>query len=772
MGVSAVPGSGKTFILSHLAARLAARLMASGLADESEVLVVTYTNSAVANVRERIARLLAGEQAGRAGGMGLLPGAGYRVRTLHGLAHDIVRERPGLVGLSDEFAIIDDRTAARLKREAVINQLRAHPETITAYVEPRRLQSLDRLERTILNDAVDTATAFLRVAKELRRSPAELQALRDDVRGAFPLFDFGLGVYTEYQRALERRGAVDFDDLIVLALRALESDRAFLNRLQDRWPYVLEDEAQDSTLLQEQMLRKLTRRDGNWVRVGDPNQAIFGSFTSADTRFLQRFLRKQTTQALELPNSGRSTRPILQLANALIDWSRAEHPHLPPDLRLALPHILPTPAGDPQPNPPDADGGVGGIHLYDKPLTPEREIDTVAFSLQRWLPAHPDWTVAVLAVDNHHGLRLTEQLQALGLPFDDVLLRTDAATRSSAQALAALVVFVAQPHEPEAIASVWREVWWPQVGALLHARQEAGASPATVPARTLQRRKLALPDAVEEFAAELAALREPEAFLFPLGSDWLDEIAWLQGLDDLRALVERFRRDLQRWSEAAILPVDELLLTLGNDIFTDPADLALAHRLALLLDAFAREQQDARLPELAAELKAVADNQRKVAGFAEDGEGFVARPGVVTVGTMHSAKGLEWDRVYLMGVNRYSFPAGGADDRYRNERYYLRRGVNLTAEAEAQLRALAADESYLYRPGAATEQARVDFAAERLRLFYVGITRARRELIVSYNLGHRYESDPTGPALTLRALHARQQGTAQQQVQGLSYPHP
>jgi DNA helicase-2/ATP-dependent DNA helicase PcrA len=118
MGVSAVPGSGKTFTLSLLAAQLVERLALAGSGRDREVLVVTFTNSAVANFRARIGAILREEK-------GLLPGVGYRVRTLHGLAHDIVRERPGLVGLSEEFAIIDDRTANEIKRDAVRTFLRA-----------------------------------------------------------------------------------------------------------------------------------------------------------------------------------------------------------------------------------------------------------------------------------------------------------------------------------------------------------------------------------------------------------------------------------------------------------------------------------------------------------------------------------------------------------------------------------------------------------------------------------------------------------------------
>ena len=108
MGVSAVPGSGKTFTL----ALLAAQIVASGvLGDEQEVLVVTLVNSAVANFSGRVAGFVEEK--------GLLPHLGYRVRTLHGLAHDIVRERPGLVNLSDGFAIVDERDANRILQDAV-----------------------------------------------------------------------------------------------------------------------------------------------------------------------------------------------------------------------------------------------------------------------------------------------------------------------------------------------------------------------------------------------------------------------------------------------------------------------------------------------------------------------------------------------------------------------------------------------------------------------------------------------------------------------------
>ena len=70
----------------------------------------------------------------------------------------------------------------------------------------------------------------------------------------------GLAIYTDYQRALSYRGAVDYDDLIRLALEALQLDGEYLKRLQARWPFILEDEAQDSSRLQEKILRLLTEQ--------------------------------------------------------------------------------------------------------------------------------------------------------------------------------------------------------------------------------------------------------------------------------------------------------------------------------------------------------------------------------------------------------------------------------------------------------------------------------------------------------------------------------
>ena len=121
--------------------------------------------------------------------------------------------------------------------------------------------------------------------------------------------------------------------------------------------------------------------------------------------------------------------------------------------------------------------------------------------------------------------------------------------------------------------------------------------------------------------------------------------------------------------------------------------------------------------------------------------------------TMHKAKGLEWDKVFLSSANNYDYPSGEEGEAYRAETYYLRDNLNLQAEALAQLKNLAEGLPIIdFRLGAYSLDDRNEVIRERLRLFYVGITRARRSLTVSYNTGR---SKNNKEALVCTALRNR-----------------
>jgi len=252
-------------------------------------------------------------------------------------------------------------------------------------------------------------------------------------------------------------------------------------------------------------------------------------------------------------------------------------------------------------------------------------------------------------------------------------------------------------------------------------------------------------DFQNQVARLLGKCNEVETFVSPRnGRDWLDSLTPSlppSGEElEVRQELEAFRAVIRRWQDTTTLPIDQMILTLSQDLFTAPNDLALAHKLALVLRQVRDDHPDWRLLELNGELSLIARNERRFLGFSEEDAGFdpAHHAGKVVVTTMHKAKGLEWDRVYLMSVNNYDFPSFQSNDHYISEKWFVRSGLNLEAETLAQLEtALSTGEYEFYAEGAATQQARLDYVRERLRLLYVGITRAKKELIVTWNSGRQ-----------------------------------
>ena len=717
MGVSAVPGSGKTHTLSALAAQL---IMNAELKDDQEILIVTLVNSAVDNFSTRIAAFIQER--------GLLPDIGYRVRTLHGLAHDIVRERPELAGLSERFTIVDDNETSRMLEEISAAYLRAHPELEEQYVQPDHFP-LDGRTRQQWNDTITSLnTNFISQAKDWQLDPETLLERMTGSHYTDPLLTMTMETYTQYQRGLRARNAVDFSDLVRLAYRVLQSDPEFLAQLRYRWPYILEDEAQDSSQIQEQILRALVGQEGNWVRVGDPNQAIYETFTTASPKFLKDFLVEPGVQRRDLANSGRSNLSIIRLANSLIEWTMVEHPV--EDMRdsLTTPLIRPTESGDPQPNPPD---DPKAIFVYKSRLSPEQEIGKVVDSLRKWLPDHPDKTVAVLCPIGAHGEKVVEALQAAGIKVVE-MLKSSESTRVTCRILEKILVSLADPSSAPKLAIAFGEIY----------RQKATAA-AEKP----------LLDALQ---SALKGCEQLEEYLYPQpAADWL-ELAVRPGMGDAAVeLLASFREQVRRWHLATLLPIDQLILTLAQELFTSPQDLALAHKIALSLEFSARIHPDFELADFALDLAEIASNRRKFMGFADDENGFDPEDhkGEVFVSTYHKAKGLEWDRVYLLSVNNYDFPSAQEFDQFKGEKWFIRGQLNLEAECLSRLKALAnGDTTGLFiEDGVATQAARISYASERLRLLYVGITRARETLILTWNTGRQEKSRM---ALALEALNA------------------
>jgi DNA helicase-2/ATP-dependent DNA helicase PcrA len=734
MAISAVPGSGKTFILS----RLAAQLIADGRIDVTsgqQVLVVTYLNASVDTFRARIAAWL--------DGLSLPAGQGYDVRTLHSLAREILLAAPSLAGVVDPFPILDQMQAELTVGRAVDGWIRDHLREWEAFLPADAAES-PRLRARWRSMTEAIVQDFIRLAKNGRTGPDailerlhEVAAARAETEwdpgsaGPGPFYSLLMmlaSIYRRYQNAIMEQGAMDFDDLVWGAVDLVSRNPDLVAQLRARWPFVLEDEAQDSVPLQEALLETLTGVGGNWVRVGDPNQAVMSTFTAADPRFFRAFLERDDVTTRPLAESGRSSRKIIGLANRLVTWACREHP-VPEVRRLAfrLQTIQPTPPGDGQPNPPDDESKIE-IHVYRH--REEEELPAVARAAAGHAERYPDQTIAVLVPTNESGYRLAAHLDDLSAPYDE-LLRGGGRTREIAATLHGILGILAQPLEP---------------------RRLEAAFAALVELRPLAPEPLS-PKRRDHLLRVLRSVYRPEELLYPAaGREMEDALPAGVVSEEDHAIIESFAAEVRRWIEALALAPDALVLVIADDLFRDANDLADAYRISELFRRLLDANPYWRLPDLVAQLDEVAQGRVQLYGTGPGSEGYEPKPGRISLTTQHRAKGMEWDTVFLVGIDNFWVP-GHLDAPFMGVNDAL--GGDPAAEAAAQLLLLMEGDAGLLPGLDATQTAHVEVIAERLRLLYVGITRTRRNLFISRSravTAYRQEQD-RGPATAMRILY-------------------
>jgi DNA helicase-2/ATP-dependent DNA helicase PcrA len=403
-----------------------------------------------------------------------------------------------------------------------------------------------------------------------------------------------------------------------------------------------------------------------------------------------------------------------------------EHPVLELRDSLTTPYILPTDPGDPQPNPPDS---ANAIFIYKTPLNSDTEIRRVVDSIRKWLPEHPEKTIAVLSPIKAHGDKIAEALRAADIKVVE-MLNSSESTRTTCRILEKILYSLADPSASGKLAAAFWEIY---------------------------RQKITAPEEkpfIEALQNAIKSCKQLEDYLYPQPeADWLDLVIRPSMGDASADVLSQFRDQIRRWHLATLLPIDQLILSLAQDLFSSPQELALSHKIALLLEFSARIHPDFQLSDFALDLADIASNRRKFLGFSEEENGFNPEDhkGEVFVSTYHKAKGLEWDRVYLLSVNNYDFPSAQEFDQYIGEKWFIRGQINLEAEVLAKLKALSKNDlaGLFLEDGIATQKARISYASERLRLLYVGITRARENLIITWNTGRQEKSKM---ALSLTAL--------------------
>ncbi|MCL8207910.1 MAG: UvrD-helicase domain-containing protein [Actinomycetia bacterium] len=270
--VLAGAGSGKTRTLTHRMAHLVRGL---GVAPD-RILAFTFTNKAANEMRQRVQALMDADA------------RGMWIGTFHATAVRILREGMPYLGRDPHFLVYDADDARAVMRDVVRelnwDERQWTPQSLLAAVSRAKNQLLTP-------DRLDGDTFLSRRVRE---------------------------AYARYQQRLQALNAVDFDDLIMLAVELLEKHPEARARLAGRFQYVLVDEYQDTNHAQYRLIRALAAQHRNLCCVGDDDQSIYG-WRGADIRNILDFQKDfPDAVVVRLEENYRSTPTILAAANAVV----------------------------------------------------------------------------------------------------------------------------------------------------------------------------------------------------------------------------------------------------------------------------------------------------------------------------------------------------------------------------------------------------------------------------------------------------------------------
>ncbi|MBK6495880.1 MAG: UvrD-helicase domain-containing protein [Gemmatimonadetes bacterium] len=610
--VLAGAGSGKTRVLT---ARIASLIESHGVPPE-RIFAVTFTNKAAGEMKHRIGDLLERDP------------AGLWIGTFHSLSARLLRREGDRLGFSRDFSIYDQDDQISLIRRLM--EERNHPVKL---YPPKLIQNI-----------ISGAKNGMQTAQDLERSAPHDPAVK-----------VAADVYVALQRALKLANAMDFDDLILHPLTLFREHPDVLERWRKRFDFLLVDEFQDTNKVQYELIKLLGSGHRNVFAVGDDDQSIYG-WRGADVRNMQ-LLQTDFGDAVlvKLEENYRSTKPILDAANAVIARNRSR---LGKTLRTVRP---------------------GGESIVVLAAADERdEAEWIARELKQRVQDGALYVeCAVLYRTNAQSRALEESLRRAGVPYR-IVGSISFYDRREVKDLLAYLRLIANPSDDEAFL---RAVGVPRRGigdsslVMLaeQARQWNLAMLATAErAEMINGLRPNLRQALTTFAAQVNDVRTRVGESAPVLV--MEEL--IRVLDYEKVLMAEGLEGADRWENvrAMVAGAAEWSEVISED--DEPGTP---------LQRFLTE---------AALMSAVDTTAGR-----EDG---------VTLMTLHTAKGLEWPVVVLAGMEDGLFPSGRA----------------------------------LESP---------DGLDEERRLCYVGITRARDALLMTWARARRRGGE-LRPAMASRFL--------------------
>lgn len=405
--VVAGPGTGKT---QMLALRIGNILLKSTGTKPDEILALTFTESAVATLRTRLASFIGS--------------AAYRVRihTFHGFAQSILELRPDLFPRIARGTLLSPvrgiELMERLLDEGSYTKIRnpKHPHRSAwgllafmgklkqdRYTPERYLAALEKEQQALQEDPDRFHATGAHKGKEKSEYVRRRERIEKHIEVAH--------VFAAYEEVLEKESLYDYEDLIREAIRGLEENEGFRSEIGERSQFVLADEHQDANPAQNRLLELITDFDGspNLFVVGDEKQAIYRFQGASLASFFYLVQKYPHAKLISLTENYRSTERILAAAHDLIDPAPVPDPSLRPKLVAAR--------------------GKGGSVTEVICDTPSQEYGAiVAYVKDLHAKSVPYEDIAILTKKNADVLALAEYLRRAGVPEDHASAEISALT--------------------------------------------------------------------------------------------------------------------------------------------------------------------------------------------------------------------------------------------------------------------------------------------------------------------------------------------------------
>ncbi|MBE6482873.1 MAG: ATP-dependent helicase [Actinomyces ruminicola] len=789
--VVAGAGSGKTATMSQRVVHL----VATGTVRPDQVLGLTFTRKATAELAERVSLRLA-QLAASDVITGVDDEPEPTVATYDSFAGSLVREYGLYVGADPDATLITEARKWQIVTDILERRTDPLPIDKLSTAAKTVLDADNALSTNLLS--IDDAREGLTELHELFAGLATTRGVGSDFTRAPGAMASWLGVLDavqEFRDYKHRHGLVDFGDRLALACRIAEEVPEAVAAMRAQYPAVLLDEFQDTSVAQVRLLSALFADQGV-TAVGDPNQAIYGwrgaSAGALDT-FHERFNSsgvwavandgdpKTQTPVLPLSTAWRNDSAVLAAAN-VISKSLRNPEYQPGDAAVA--HV---PVRELRERP--ADAGLGAGQVFGAFLTdPLQEADVVAdFMQKRW---RPDAELAVLCRSRDQMTPVAEALEARGVPYEvavsggmlsipevadvralltvaadpergDRLMRLLTSADIGATDLRALQGLARELVRQRDRADVARADSPPEGDSVARAgdMRAEGAESGNGGGPAEQLEEAALSEALEELARRDDAVRGPGARR--AGGPGRPTVSpAVAGLSEAgRQAALRIARALRRVRGALTLPLPDLVAVAEQAL---GMDVELAARVGNRMGRRALDAFRAAAEQYAADAEpSTVSGFLELLDYAESEERGLEGPepepeaGAVQIMTVHGAKGLEWDHVAVIGLTETSFPLYRGNSVPADRKVRTNAWMTSTREFPYPLRAdadqlppfglgglemplgpgvkLSRDEKDEIKD--LREQYRLALGrhriAEERRLAYVAITRARHDVLLT-----------------------------------------